>query len=637
MQSRAKSILAPLVILAFLPLTAFCQNLEIEKPRDALQMLLNEARYHESYGRNDLRNVLVQKAAELAGKNHPAVAAMQGKVRIGNEFKTPEEIAQVVGDNNVLKQYVALRERTADNFQGNVALAAHCRQAGLQTQQKAHLQRALDFAPDNEQVRHLLGHRQIEGRWLTPEQIENESRTLFLTQQRLRLWAPRIAAIRDQLKSPDRKVAKKAMKSLGDLEDSSCTTALELMLTNESPAIAEAVVEKLNSFLDSESTLALMRIALGNQWASVRQSATKALSKRDMYEYVPTLISMMSSPIFSRVQVIPGAHGQILYRHVYAQQKSDTNVIRQYDTVYQRISSGKTTGTSSLVSSMRDIRKNVRPNEQAKQSTNLEINWKNKRITEVLDGATGQNLGHDVKAWWNWWNSYNEVYVSQRSVSSRQFERSVAVVDRDMQPPTYQEMISEITRNLVQQSLARSRQQALKEQQRLASAWMKGRRIRRRLPRTSLNRGRCCLAAGTTVWTMRGPQSIEKVKIGDQVLSQNIETGELTYCSVTGTTIRPVTQTFKLVLEEDSLQASGGHPFWVAGKGWVTVREIKPGMVVSCVGRSQVVKSVKQDNLQLLYNLIVDGNSNYFIGKTKVLSHDNTLRSPARQLVPGLK
>ncbi|MEZ6104079.1 MAG: hypothetical protein R3E01_34495 [Pirellulaceae bacterium] len=38
-----------------------------------------------------------------------------------------------------------------------------------------------------------------------------------------------------------------------------------------------------------------------------------------------------------------------------------------------------------------------------------------------------------------------------------------------------------------------------------------------------------CLAAGTTVWTDRGPLAIEKVESGDLVLSQHPETGELAY------------------------------------------------------------------------------------------------------------
>ena len=36
-----------------------------------------------------------------------------------------------------------------------------------------------------------------------------------------------------------------------------------------------------------------------------------------------------------------------------------------------------------------------------------------------------------------------------------------------------------------------------------------------------------CLAAGTPIWTDAGPVSVEKIKVGDRVLSQDADTGEL--------------------------------------------------------------------------------------------------------------
>ena len=45
--------------------------------------------------------------------------------------------------------------------------------------------------------------------------------------------------------------------------------------------------------------------------------------------------------------------------------------------------------------------------------------------------------------------------------------------------------------------------------------------------------------AGTLVWTASGPVAVEKVQRGDLVLSQDVDTGELSFKPVLRTTTRP--------------------------------------------------------------------------------------------------
>jgi len=48
-----------------------------------------------------------------------------------------------------------------------------------------------------------------------------------------------------------------------------------------------------------------------------------------------------------------------------------------------------------------------------------------------------------------------------------------------------------------------------------------------------------CFVAGTPVWTVSGPVAIEKIRVGDLVLSQALDTGELAFQPVLQTTQRP--------------------------------------------------------------------------------------------------
>jgi hypothetical protein len=72
-----------------------------------------------------------------------------------------------------------------------------------------------------------------------------------------------------------------------------------------------------------------------------------------------------------------------------------------------------------------------------------------------------------------------------------------------------------------------------------------------------------CFAAGTPVWTVEGPRPVERIAIGDLVLSQNVETGELAYKPVLRTTIGQPVELVAVKAGEDTIQCTGGHAFWV--------------------------------------------------------------------------
>ena len=120
------------------------------------------------------------------------------------------------------------------------------------------------------------------------------------------------------------------------------------------------------------------------------------------------------------------------------------------------------------------------------------------------------------------------------------------------------------------------------------------------------------------------------------MLSQDPETGELAYKPVLRTTIRPASGLVRIAAGGDMIQTSGGHPFWVSGEGWVKARDVNSGMELHGVAGTVLVQSVERMPAQQTYNLIVADFNTYFVGKGKVLSHDNTIREPTNAIVPGL-
>ena len=95
-----------------------------------------------------------------------------------------------------------------------------------------------------------------------------------------------------------------------------------------------------------------------------------------------------------------------------------------------------------------------------------------------------------------------------------------------------------------------------------------------------------CFAAGTLVHTANGLVAIEKIQVGDLVLSQPETGGELAYKRVLNTVVhqdKHVILVSYLVDGEDEsrhLAVTGNHPFWVKGKGWLRADRMSSGAFV---------------------------------------------------------
>ena len=135
---------------------------------------------------------------------------------------------------------------------------------------------------------------------------------------------------------------------------------------------------------------------------------------------------------------------------------------------------------------------------------------------------------------------------------------------------------------------------------------------------------------------MPGPVAVEKIKVGDRVLAQHPETGELAYKPVLHTTVRLNAELVKLELLDDTVTCSVGHGFWIAGKGWVKARDIEPQMHFHGAAGTTPLRRSQPAGVGPVYNLIVADFHSYFVGNALIYSHDITARKPSDLLVPGL-
>ena len=150
--------------------------------------------------------------------------------------------------------------------------------------------------------------------------------------------------------------------------------------------------------------------------------------------------------------------------------------------------------------------------------------------------------------------------------------------------------------------------------------------------------GTSCFAAGTRVRTQTGLLPIEQITIGDRVLAQDTETGELAYKPVLQTTAAPpVGELMSIGVEGDPVHMTAGHVVWVTGRGWRMAKQLAPGDQVHGLQGTLGVDGTEQlPPVARVYNLVVADFNTYFVGPRGVLVHDITYRRPTRAIVPGL-
>ena len=149
-----------------------------------------------------------------------------------------------------------------------------------------------------------------------------------------------------------------------------------------------------------------------------------------------------------------------------------------------------------------------------------------------------------------------------------------------------------------------------------------------------------CFAPGTKVWTLTGRQAIEKIKVGDRVLAQDVESGELAYKPVLAVTVRQPGPRMKIGLDKESITATPSHPFWVAGQGWRMTKQLAVGSRLHTLSGAAPVETIEKlpidpSNEGLAYNLIVADFDSYFVGEAGSWFTTTRRACPRRRSCPG--
>ncbi len=136
-----------------------------------------------------------------------------------------------------------------------------------------------------------------------------------------------------------------------------------------------------------------------------------------------------------------------------------------------------------------------------------------------------------------------------------------------------------------------------------------------------------CFVKGTLVYGKDNLVAIDEIKVGDSVYSYNLDLGKVELSKVVNKLQRQTYGIYELGVRKEKIYVTEEHPFYVIGKGWVNVKELKVGdKLKTSTGNSIKVKSLKSLNRDVVvYNIEVDGNHNYFVTGSSILVHNKKI------------
>ncbi len=627
----------------------------------AAERLVADALRAELTGDSARRRVLLSEAIDAAPDYLPA-RWHSGQVRAEGEWMPADQAQAEAAADPKRVEYELLRKTAGKVPNGQLALARWCRKNAFNDEAAFHWQSVLAEVPQNEEALRALGVRWFQGSLMTAAEIQAAKDSLRDLRAKAKAFVPTVSRWERLLSAGDLASRNAALAEIRQLRDPLAIPAIEEITlersldTNEqferSLAMGQALVEALDEMPARAAKRSLLRHAVFAPVKTVREASIAALKKRPPHDYVPALLSLLAMPVESSYRVVSDADGSVHYFHSLYREGPDADwsfegrlsamqedlrgptVVTVDNQITDEVASERF-GAANNPLVRAEMASVARINQQqfgaqaisAQQqvaAANRATAATNAVVVPVLAATTGEDFGDNPRAWWDWWLRYNE-YSSdgERPVQEQQFADSTHRYYRVPSAKTvYVRPVHEAPKL------------------RSGNPLPYGQRGRRQVeyPRTPVPRyPRCeCFAAGTPIWTRTGLRPIESLEIGDFVLAQSVETGELSYKPVLGVTVRQPNPCRKLSIGEDDLVAVTGHPFWVAGTGWKMVKELEDGATLHTVNGPVTLQAIDDAEPVETYNLIVADFNTYFVGKSGVLVHDNTPREATTAIVPGL-
>lgn len=587
----------------------------------AKKLVLGALKY-ECKGETDFRNIMLREALKSA-RDYPPANWYAGRSLTDDGWLSVEEVQRIASTDETIAKYRELRARGADDVKTHLNLGRWCARVGLQDRSQLHFTALLrdpqlDEGTRREAMR-KLNLQYAGGELLTDKQLKQRREVAKQIERAMKKWRPKLEGWRKVIEGGNDRKSEFAVRQMHESNDPYLVPVLETFLFESGERFGTRIVQLLGRFDHHEATQSLVRYSVMSPWPSARSAAIDQLKKRPIHDFMPMLVAGLDAPIQSQWRIYRDAQGNIRYHH--ATRREGRSEIRSTELEHVALNQGAqitrniTGGMAPKPGFRRQIEdKGVRDlqstgerqlaalsalaqaaeREKQLEQYNRSIQQSNSRVFDVLERTTGAAVARSPVNWWFWWEQFNETVKPKKR--NHQHDRTVSAFTSYTGTRDFDVRYIEIPPH----------------------------------------RG-SCFVVGTKVWAETGLVAIEDIRLGDRVLAQDPNSGELTFNLVTQTTNRiPTAGLVKLNIDGEQILATKGHVFWVAGKGWRMAKRLEIGDQIHGVsGGLRVEEMEERPAPKRVYNLVIQDFHTYFVGESGALVHDITYRRPTRAVIPG--
>ena len=236
--------------------------------------LVGEALFREVYALDRERNDLLTRPAK--SPQHAPALWHAGYVNWNRRWLSPEDVARATATSGHLAAYIQRRDDAPDTLAGHLALANWCRDHKLPERKRTHLTRVLQFDVNHADARRRLGFREVDGMWLSAEELAAAQRDARACAAGLAQWGPRVESLAAAL--DDRAAARRPgpHRALGDQRPGG--RAGRRTVPFAAAGGARFAVDMLAAMPGKNAAVALARLAVFSTYPDVAAAAAQALA-----------------------------------------------------------------------------------------------------------------------------------------------------------------------------------------------------------------------------------------------------------------------------------------------------------------------------------------------------------------------
>lgn len=558
----------------------------------------------ELAGNNVERRSELEKLQNQAG-NDPRTHWLRGEIQVDGEWLPHRRVVDQGDRWAELHRYREQRSKRTHSKEDQYFLADGCRQHQLFDEERAHLFGVLMADPTDAEAHHRLGDLLVDGIWIRAEEARRTKQVATANLKAFESWRKVIGDQKKLLASSSSKRHTAAIQALMKIQVPEAIPVIEAAFASgneQEQLLFKTWVCRLSSWKASAS---LARLAISTDSARVRLETIKELKRRPLEEFAPTILSAMATPIQIRIET--QKYGMwTLYNQVAQYETQNQEHRFHYTARYAPEFLFQTPGLdpteprnnidriiNSQPAGERIMLNLANQQEKLAGQQNALATIINDRCSRILTEVTGCAGLQKPQEWWAWWEDDQGYIMENKEQIFGQYHEEW-YVDRRRQP-----------------------------------------RRENKLTANRFVKQGSCFAAATPVMTEFGSKPIESIRVGDRVLSQDVESGELAFKPVLRTPTRSSPGSVIVSLAEEQIHCTPCHPFWVNGKGWTMARDLESAdRFHSLDGAVSLTSVVAADHVEV-YNLEVADFNTYFVGQSQVLTHDVTIRRPSDQALPG--